>query len=168
MYQPGFAVYITLGSTAKTNSFRKMRKQHLVPLLLAVVASVAAVAYYKWEQWFILPELRQPIVLLLRDPESALFRNEVRNGDILCGQINARNSTGGYVGFRRFFVAGSEYGIDGEDLVGSIASEKETSEMIANLDTKLALMRSLGRKPSQEELSAAVFARFWKKWCEAR
>jgi hypothetical protein len=145
-----------------------MQKQHLITLLLVVAASAAVVAYLKWEQWFTLPELRQPVVLLLKDPASAQFRNEVRNGNILCGEINAKNSSGGYVGFQRFFVAGNEYGIAGENLAGSIASNKETSELIANLETQNELMRSLGRKPTQEEFSAAVFARFWNKWCEAK
>ena len=47
----------------------------------------------------------------LKDPDSAKFRN-VRivtylNGAVVCGEINAKNSYGGYVGFRRF--AGSTY-----------------------------------------------------------
>jgi hypothetical protein len=42
----------------------------------------------------------------LRDPDSARFRNEsIRTkgeGGTLCGQINFKNSTGGYEGFQRF------------------------------------------------------------------
>lgn len=53
---------------------------------------------------------------LLRDPESAEFRNVVvieatnQNYDYagtLCGEVNSKNGFGGYVGFRSFVVVGS-------------------------------------------------------------
>lgn len=37
----------------------------------------------------------------LKDPGSAEFRNQSR----LCGEVNAKNSFGGYTGFRRFMAA---------------------------------------------------------------
>lgn len=40
----------------------------------------------------------------LRDPESAQFRNQ-RGG---CGEVNAKNSFGGYPGYRRFIAASKE------------------------------------------------------------
>lgn len=46
----------------------------------------------------------------LKDPESARFQNiqltDHNGGLVLCGEINAKNSYGGYVGFKRF-VAGT-------------------------------------------------------------
>jgi hypothetical protein len=46
----------------------------------------------------------------LSDPESAKFRNDsastFRKVPVVCGEINFKNSTNGYVGFRRF-VSGS-------------------------------------------------------------
>lgn len=46
----------------------------------------------------------------LPDPESARFRNDsgssFRKVPVVCGEINVRNSTNAYVGFRRF-VSGS-------------------------------------------------------------
>ncbi len=46
----------------------------------------------------------------LKDPESAMFRNvrteQTEDGIVVCGEYNAKNSYGGYVGFNRF-VAGS-------------------------------------------------------------
>lgn len=47
----------------------------------------------------------------LKDPESAQFRNlvvhDVKNGSaLICGQVNAKNAFGGYVGFRNFFALG--------------------------------------------------------------
>jgi len=42
----------------------------------------------------------------LRDPSSAQFRNlrvvDGANGPYLCGEINAKNNSGGYVGFKPF------------------------------------------------------------------
>jgi len=36
----------------------------------------------------------------LKDPDSAMFRNQVDG----CGEVNAKNSFGGYVGYRRFYT----------------------------------------------------------------
>lgn len=38
----------------------------------------------------------------LKDPESAQFRNQKG----LCGEVNAKNSFGGYAGFKRFIAGG--------------------------------------------------------------
>lgn len=51
----------------------------------------------------------------LKDPDSALFRDETFHGTAsdpismwsMCAELNAKNSLGGYVGFRRVVVAGS-------------------------------------------------------------
>jgi hypothetical protein len=45
----------------------------------------------------------------LKDPSSAQFRN-VRlvtfgSGKVICGEVNAKNSYGGYVGFKRFVAS---------------------------------------------------------------
>lgn len=45
----------------------------------------------------------------LKDPTSAQFRN-VRliswsSGKVICGEVNAKNSYGGYVGFKRFVAS---------------------------------------------------------------
>lgn len=43
----------------------------------------------------------------LKDPESAKFRNvrvsPYMGGYVVCGEVNAKNSYGGYTGFTRFF-----------------------------------------------------------------
>lgn len=38
----------------------------------------------------------------LKDPSSAQFRNFKIEGGQLCGEVNAKNSMGGYAGFQRF------------------------------------------------------------------
>ena len=49
-------------------------------------------------------QARGPVVQLLKDPGSAQFRNEriQADGTTVCGEFNAKNSLGGYVGFRRY------------------------------------------------------------------
>jgi hypothetical protein len=55
----------------------------------------------------------------LKDKGSAKFRNEaiypVPNKDnvyLMCGEVNAKNSLGAYVGFKRFIVSGNMVLID--------------------------------------------------------
>lgn len=38
----------------------------------------------------------------LKDPDSAKFREILSTKERICGQINSKNSYGGYVGFKRF------------------------------------------------------------------
>lgn len=52
---------------------------------------------------------KKAVLNILKDPDSATFRN-VRlkayfDGAVVCGQVNAKNSYGGYAGFKSF-VAG--------------------------------------------------------------
>lgn len=53
----------------------------------------------------------------LKDPESARFRGVFISpkGRAVCGDVNAKNSMGGYVGFRRFIVARDRRGIEDDE-----------------------------------------------------
>jgi hypothetical protein len=46
----------------------------------------------------------------LKDPDSAQFRNvyftDASGGPMVCGEVNSKNSYGGYVGFQRFVASG--------------------------------------------------------------
>lgn len=55
----------------------------------------------------------------LKDPESVKFRN-VNNG---CGELNAKNSFGGYIGFKRFLVKPQTLEIIIEDQDDNVAFE---------------------------------------------
>ena len=60
----------------------------------------------------LMASLREQLVLRLKDAESARFKGEFLSlsdsADApiksLCGEVNAKNSYGGYVGFKRFVV----------------------------------------------------------------
>jgi len=60
-------------------------------------------------QRFTEEQLKDLVRTSLKDPESANFKNlrVMSNGRALCGDVNAKNSYGGYTGFKAF-VADSE------------------------------------------------------------
>lgn len=77
---------------------------------------------------------RGAVVSILKDPSSAQFRGmflshgreltstSVAHPVTLCGEINAKNTYGGYVGFRRF-VARPNYALIQQDDNGSLFAE---------------------------------------------
>jgi hypothetical protein len=88
---------------------------------LLVVAALAAVAVHAGAEMpakkaaSFASTTKARAVQALKDPESAKFRGLFVSqseplGDsqlvapILCGEVNAKNSYGGYVGFRRFYA----------------------------------------------------------------
>lgn len=53
--------------------------------------------------------VKEIIAERLKDPDSALFRELKSNGPgQVCGQVNAKNSLGGYVGYKWFWIKGLE------------------------------------------------------------
>lgn len=74
---------------------------------------------------------RQAIRKKLRDPESAIFRNEVfySNGPapVVCGEVNSRNGFCGMTGFERFFAVGDQMAV--------VESEMADGEMQKTWDT---------------------------------
>lgn len=71
----------------------------------------------------------------LRDPASAQFRNvrEVTTaaGKAVCGEINAKNAYGGYVGFQDFVVADGQAWIQtGADASSSVEDLNAETESI--------------------------------------
>ena len=75
------------------------------PLLwiVCVVLLVSGVLY--GASWWKRTQLRAGVLATLKDPDSALFRSEhVEDGE-LCGEVNAKNSMGGYVGYKKFVTS---------------------------------------------------------------
>lgn len=144
----------------------------LIAVCAAAVFSLPALAQ-QYRAWFVYPTLRAHINEKLRDPATTLFRNEFLTSlGHLCGELNSKNSMGGYVGFRRFVVAGPH------DVLlehhGSLSSDihRTTEAMIAVLDKRNALLpRAIEAKvhvtvesvPATAE--AAVFEGEWSRRC---
>lgn len=59
---------------------------------------------------------KKAISYSLVDPDSAKFREVfiAPNQVAVCGEVNAKNSFGGYVGFRKFMYSPAKQGIDGD------------------------------------------------------
>jgi hypothetical protein len=67
---------------------------------------------------------RKLISAQLKDPSSAQYRNEwSKDGGWVCGEVNAKNSFGGYIGFRHYTVIWQD---DGKHSA-SIEGEGESS-----------------------------------------
>lgn len=48
---------------------------------------------------------RSAVLERLKDPESAIFRNERRGSLGVCGEVNSRNAFGGYTGYQRYIAS---------------------------------------------------------------
>jgi hypothetical protein len=88
----------------------------------------------------------------LTDPESALYRNiRYVGGGRICGEVNARNLEGGYVGYRRFVIPE----------VGEHAILEPTQADVAREEQENALSSAAGLPKSRTYFIAReVFATF--------
>ncbi len=79
-------------------------------LTILAVVFLGVVAGYEilkvnWNKWFVYPEYQEIVRNHLKDPESTTFKNQVlRKNGFICGEFNAKNSSGGYVGYKRFKI----------------------------------------------------------------
>ncbi|MFA9275059.1 MAG: hypothetical protein ACEQSE_09325 [Candidatus Aquirickettsiella gammari] len=122
-------------------------------------------------------DLREPIVSMLVDPMSAQFRNEKRIGEnILCGEVNAKNQMGGYIGFKKFIRTLEFSHIDGSG-INRFSSDigKSTDDVIAALDVKIKIRENQIKNKeageayrlSDREIDALVEKKlFEKNWLE--
>lgn len=143
---------------------------------LALVAGVSVWA--KYDDWFVLPKARQLVADQLTDPLSAQFRNDrLIDYDWHCGEVNAKNALGGYVGFKRF-ISGRISQVTYLDGVGMMGKES-TAEFLLVMDKVIANLKALNsmktqmpdlRPPSESEQYAKareqVFEDHWKAICE--
>jgi hypothetical protein len=76
--------------------------------LVALLALFSGLAYGQKD---FVRTAKAEIVEQLTDPESArwrgLFISSYEGGQALCGEVNAKNSMGGYSGFTQFYVSAS-------------------------------------------------------------
>lgn len=63
---------------------------------------------------------------MMKDPRSAEFRDLKRcgAGDIIEGEVNAKNSYGAYSGYQRFIVDGDQVYLAGSESTGGDVQEK--------------------------------------------
>lgn len=109
-------------------------------------------------------EQRVQLTYDLKDPDGVRFRNERRGkGDTLCGEMNAENPAGNYVGFKRYILVASSTRYL-ED------SEPPTTQSPENLQAIMSALNAVrGEHPNQAlsgpELDRLVSKRFFEdKW----
>jgi hypothetical protein len=145
---------------------------------LTLVAAVAtAVGLWKYPEWVAIPTARAPLVDLLKDPSSAQFRNErIGKTGALCGEVNAKNSMGGYIGFRKYVSLGPDANYIETD--GKL-DKFSTQDVIEQLEMKTELLKQYNRwraegidvpKYTEDELDDRVrektFILKWGEHCE--
>ncbi len=141
----------------------------LIPFMLIGCADDEEQSKHDW-----MDKQRAKMVRALKDPDSAKFRDEVLHRDALCGQVNAKNSMGGYTGYRRFVAGSLFFVIQGEpvqfDQVEDPTEVERQSEIINSLQLAkkavyVAALDSGEDLPSTEELHIAEFAALWGEYC---
>lgn len=107
-----------------------------------MVVAGGATYWAKYEDWVTLPAARALISAQLNDPGSAQFRDDrfAKTG-WFCGELNAKNPMGGYVGFKRFISGGSNgiFYVEGHGRLG----EQTTEEAVALVEIEIKLMKTL-------------------------
>lgn len=103
-----------------------MRKSLILALIFSIAASAQAA-----ETAFIV-KAQNDVKQLMKDPDSTNFRNvrEITNtlgNKVLCGQINSKNSYGGYVGFMPF-----SYSNEGLNIIDM--NSRNTFTVMASVD----------------------------------
>jgi len=98
-------------------------KRIIALIIISIFISIGGILAYseflKWkaeqEKQKIIEAARKPIISSLKDPLSAQFKDEWITSDkiTVCGEVNAKNSLGGYVGFKYYISNGDEFLIEG-------------------------------------------------------
>jgi len=90
-----------------------MSNSSTTPIALAIVAAAALIAgavvlTSSKHQEKSLPDpykdLKEAVANQLFDPGSAIFKHIEKKVLGYCGEVNAKNKFGGYVGFKRFYI----------------------------------------------------------------
>lgn len=158
-----------------------MNRASLVAAATAVIVIAAGLTIRaKFDDWFVFPKTQRMVADQLVDPTSAQFRNDrIAKEGWHCGEVNAKNSMGGYGGFKRFIAGQSNKIIylEGAGMLGETSHE----EWMAILDKEIAFNESWARNrekyaelglrlPSEndrrEKAKAEVFEDHWKAICK--
>ena len=98
---------------------KTLSKAFLIVLCIISLMLVAATAY---RNFYLVPRLKEPVLAMLKDPDSAEFRHVRYYGDWtisggnLCGEVNARNAMGGYAGYAKFYASSAWATVEDESL----------------------------------------------------
>ncbi|WP_430434281.1 hypothetical protein [Methyloversatilis sp.] len=131
------------------------------------------VAAWKWDAWVTIPELRGGVIQPLKDPQSAQFRSEHlgKHPGYLCGEVNAKNSMGGYVGFKRFVSTSQGAVVEGDGLDSwpdrdqDAPFEKLLERVRIRVDFAVKYDLGVDFETIMEESKQSFFDDIWQKHC---
>lgn len=137
---------------------------------VAVLVFCVSLLIPKYDVWFVYPAKRALINDHLKDPDSTKYRNERLSDGGLCGELNSKNGSGGYVGFRRF-IAQSKDVIYLEES-GPIIQPSHADWML-KMDKQIEILKEFNARgatrPSEsdidDEANKRFFADKWKAHC---
>jgi hypothetical protein len=119
------------------NRLSKVRTSILGVATVAIIGT--GVYFWKYQEWIAIPRAREPWISHLRDPANAEFRNEqIMQTGALCGEVNAKNGIGGYVGFKKYISNGatSNYIED-----GGVIGEWQHVDFMAKMQKEIDLLK---------------------------
>lgn len=102
-----FMTALDTKAPADLDAFFESRGQFITAIEASTLPAIYALSDADTDR--IIREAKGAVEQDLRDPMSVQYRNlQVFAGPLMtvCGEVNAKNAYGGYVGFRRFVVAG--------------------------------------------------------------
>lgn len=107
-------------------------------------------------------QVRARLIGVLKDPQSAQLRDQswVPSTMTLCGQVNAKNSFGGYVGFKRFIAMPNQVLLEGGSFGGFDVRHLKVPDYIPQA------MAMVDAKPHEHVATAQdVFNLIWEPAC---
>lgn len=141
-----------------------MKAKWIGLLAAGLAVAAASTAFAKWDDWVELPRLRAGMLGALKDPGSATYRNERMQREYVCGEVNARNSLGGYTGFVRYVSTPTRYALEEHGGQGWIPDD-DTAAIVRRIERTTAFLRVNKRQPTQEEDRKAEFEHIWSAYC---
>lgn len=154
---------------------------------IIIVVSILLLGFvtFNFQQLFIIPKYRSPIIDNMIDPTSVLFKNEKIHGEFLCGEFNSKNRMGAYTGFNRF-ISNPDKALWGKDELKSDVNYGSGwrkllgwTSALAEMKFEMAIIEALGKdKESRDQyylvgdeyrtkIDAKQFANI-KEWEEAK
>lgn len=146
-------------------------------MVIAIALGIGASVIYnlKYDEWVAIPKARESFRSQLRDPGSAQFRNErITKAGALCGEVNAKNGMGGYVGFKKYISHGAGSFVEGTWLLGEAPHDR----YMQHLNQRLVITKRYAtirkdfpdvESPSTEAItemaSVELFEDEWRNTC---
>ena len=156
-------------------------KRYSKPLVMLAILLIITILASYWKQIFLIPAQRLAVLEVLKDPDTAKFKNEKSRGEYVCGEVNSKNGMGAYTGYSRFISSKRGYAMDGDststlfpERSSSASLHEQADEAIKSLDLYTATLkhendeRRAGRTPTKAELDRYAFSLLWEKYCQSK